>query len=372
MLKAFAGPSRAVLTACRAYANAASGWQHTGKVVPGSTIEVHSTQSPVVVHGASAGTEQVTFRSDARWNLATGKRQDTGNPSLVLNEGPTPARLEVTAPEKWISYDIESKGGAPVHVSKVVEASLAVRSHGGDVELGAVRAYSAHVHTMGAARCGALRGNELSGSNVELRTGRGAIDLKRLIGQRVQVELHNAPLRVGALYAENIVVHTGGAAVDIGTLDCSGHEANIETEGGKISVNSLDGNANLFSRGGDVEVHLHAKIGSVRIASSGGTVRVAVSPQSTVAVAVRAARVVHCQGTVVALDPRTHERVAHFAPDGSGKQPRYGTLSEGVVSVDAGEGTVEIERVGWFEKVKQRMVKPGAPAGAGAKVAAKA
>lgn len=34
---------------------------------------------------------------------------------------------------------------------------------------------------------------------------------------------------------------------------------------------------------------------------------------------------------------------------------RYGTLSEGVVSVDAGEGTVEIELVGWFDKIKQRM-----------------
>lgn len=49
-------------------------------------------------------------------------------------------------------------------------------------------------------------------------------------------------------------MHSGGAPVEISTLDCSGHEVNIESEGGAISINSLDGNANISSSGGNVEV----------------------------------------------------------------------------------------------------------------------
>lgn len=43
-----------------------------------------------------------------------------------------------------------------MHVSKVVEAHLDVKSHGGDVELGQIRAYSATVNTLAANKCGKL------------------------------------------------------------------------------------------------------------------------------------------------------------------------------------------------------------------------
>lgn len=42
------------------------------------------------------------------------------------------------------------------------------------------------------------------------------------------------------------------------------------------------------------QVHLHSKVGAVRIASAGGKVRVAVSPEAKVEVAIRAAGRVAC------------------------------------------------------------------------------
>lgn len=53
------------------------------------------------------------------------------------------------------------------------------------------------------------QGVELSGAKLDVRTGRGALKLRRLVGKDVYVELHNAPMAVGALYAENTRVHTG-------------------------------------------------------------------------------------------------------------------------------------------------------------------
>ena len=52
---------------------------------------------------------------------------------------------------------------------------------------------------------------ELSASDVILSTGHGPMRIKRLVGQRVRMQTHEAPVDVRALYGEKLDINSGEA-----------------------------------------------------------------------------------------------------------------------------------------------------------------
>eukprot|EP00195_Chlamydomonas_chlamydogama_P008097 CAMPEP_0202901448 /NCGR_PEP_ID=MMETSP1392-20130828/14257_1 /ASSEMBLY_ACC=CAM_ASM_000868 /TAXON_ID=225041 /ORGANISM="Chlamydomonas chlamydogama, Strain SAG 11-48b" /LENGTH=393 /DNA_ID=CAMNT_0049588009 /DNA_START=96 /DNA_END=1277 /DNA_ORIENTATION=+ len=325
----------------------------------GTKIVVSSNRSAIDLKsavGVDTSKIQATWPAGAThgtWSIKQSRADKmTGVVELKETSDQPGGRLTAIIPDKWVNVDITTKG-APVSVAKVIEASLAVSSKGGDVSLGTIRAYEARINTMGSPSCGKLQAGELSGSDVQLSTGHGIIDIKRLIGQRVHVHTHDAPVTIRALYAENADISTGGGSVEVDTCDCN-CEGNIESEGGPITVHALDGNLNLHSRGGDIDVHLHDKVGHVRISSGGGRVRVAVSPQAVAAVVIMNAGKLNGDAEYE-TDHRTGRMTAHFKPDPTHKGARWGTLSEGQVIVDAEHGVVEVIKLGWADAVRRKL-----------------
>eukprot|EP00201_Polytomella_parva_P002182 CAMPEP_0175079020 /NCGR_PEP_ID=MMETSP0052_2-20121109/24555_1 /TAXON_ID=51329 ORGANISM="Polytomella parva, Strain SAG 63-3" /NCGR_SAMPLE_ID=MMETSP0052_2 /ASSEMBLY_ACC=CAM_ASM_000194 /LENGTH=969 /DNA_ID=CAMNT_0016349233 /DNA_START=61 /DNA_END=2970 /DNA_ORIENTATION=+ len=236
--------------------------------------------------------------------------------------------LEISVPEKWISFWIQTDQGS-VSVSRVIEASLVIETTGGDVDLGSIRAHHCDVSTSG----GNITGGEVSGSVVDLATDGGDVTLRRFVCQRGVVSsgssllecegmendddgegkkrdggkkhdvtplefestakeakedntrkiegrkgeeggekrLKKGAMKLGAVYGESLVVNTGGGSFVAGTLDCS-ESAEVSTEGGGIVVQSLEGRSVLDSRGGRIEVHVQDRAAAVEVRSGGGHV----------------------------------------------------------------------------------------------------
>ncbi|KAJ9510869.1 hypothetical protein QJQ45_027726 [Haematococcus lacustris] len=174
--------------------------------------------------------------------------------------------------------------GQSVTVGKLVEAGLKLRTNGGPAQLGQVRATHAVIDTRvkggsagGVEAAGPLKGGELSGSQVHVSTGQGAVQLKRLVGQQVQVSLQ-ADFSAGAVYGEQVDIASRGA-ISIGNMDCS-QSGRLRSQGGDVRVGSLDGHLEVESEGGSIEVHVHNRAGTLCLASNGGAVCVAVSPDT--------------------------------------------------------------------------------------------
>ena len=133
---------------------------------------------------------------------------------------------------------------------------------------------------------------ELSASRASVYSGGGAVAIKRLFGLTVDVLSAGGPVSIGSVYADRAAVSTagptgaaaaagGGAAsspgagagigqraaaaaaaaaggsggrLHVGHIACLKGEARLESGGGALEVDGLEGNAALLSSGGDIKV----------------------------------------------------------------------------------------------------------------------
>lgn len=99
--------------------------------------------------------------------------------------------------------------------------------------------------------------------------------IKRLFGLTVDVLSAGGPCSIGSVYADRAAVSTGGhyaaagvegdsrggaaaavcgGSLHVGHMACLKGEARLESGGGPLSVDGLEGNAVLLSSGGDIKV----------------------------------------------------------------------------------------------------------------------
>ena len=79
--------------------------------------------------------------------------------------------------------------------------------------------------------------------------------MKRLIGLEVDLHSCRGNIEVGAVYGTRTLLATEGGNLQLSHGACTGLLA-IETEGGGVEVEGLEGNASIISGGGPVKVRL--------------------------------------------------------------------------------------------------------------------
>jgi hypothetical protein len=94
---------------------------------------------------------------------------------------------------------------------------------------------------------------------VTLRSGGGSIRVKRLFGLDVQLDSDTGPVTMGALYGTKAANTTGGGALALAHACCSGLLA-VDSEGGSVQVEGLEGAASLLSGGGPIQVGVLAAL----------------------------------------------------------------------------------------------------------------
>ncbi|MEW5305608.1 MAG: hypothetical protein WDW36_008139 [Sanguina aurantia] len=345
-----------------------------------------------------------------KWHKPAGKA-----PATELVEDPSGGRSVLTArvPEKWLNMHITTQGGG-VSVTRVVEADLVVRTHGGAVTLGTVRANAARIDSrLDGGKDGVIVGGEVSGSDVLLQSGTGGLKLRRFVAQRGQATASGTGcINIGALYGEGVALSTGLGSIDVGMMDCgsnvmaspgadsssgsseaapapgtqTSHSSSatqhgqppsgdgvcavLSSKGGVISVRGLDGNARVSSGGGAILLHLYANVREVSVASEGGPVSLALAGDVSVRIDVSNAQNVEClDGIELQYDSATQSYTGTLQPTHT-YQPHHRVLPGSVmghVKVDAGAtGVVTLKRVSWMEALQARVTATAAEKAAAA------
>eukprot|EP00879_Flechtneria_rotunda_P011997 GHRR01012530.1.p1 GENE.GHRR01012530.1~~GHRR01012530.1.p1 ORF type:complete len:176 (+),score=86.89 GHRR01012530.1:872-1399(+) len=168
-------------------------------------------------------------------------------------------------------------------------------------------------------------------------------------------------------------------------MACSGLGI-LESGGGSLTVDGLEGNASLVSAGGDIKVHVHEHFGHVFVDSSGGSVEAWISPAAAVQLQVAAGQGVHLDpalrvtgelgpktlsGTSVAA--RRHSGLEknwqwrHYALNsGSSSWQRQcnghtddssnqGSSSNQQLVINAGSGRVNLRAISWMDGLKAKL-----------------
>jgi len=91
-----------------------------------------------------------------------------------------------------------------VQVQSVIEAALRIRSGGGDVALGSVRASDAAVETSGGALTGSI-----TAFSVDVDTGGGAVALKRLVGRKAEIRSRGGDVELNVVYGDSVNISSG-------------------------------------------------------------------------------------------------------------------------------------------------------------------
>lgn len=235
--------------------------------------------------------------------------------------------LAGTIPSRFCGLSVTTAGGS-VTVGQLQEADMQLSTSGGSVDVARCRAHNASINTAvqpgldqqqqeGSAVCssptgGSIQVGELSASRVSVYSGGAPVAIKRLFGLTVDVLSAGGGVDVGSVYADRAAVSTAagpasvlrtgaaGAAgtrstaaagagggvsssgrLRVGHIACLKGEARLESGGGPLEVDGLEGNAALLSSGGDVKVHLHEHAGLVYVDSDGGSVTAWLSPSGT-------------------------------------------------------------------------------------------
>ncbi|MEW5316740.1 MAG: hypothetical protein WDW38_008091 [Sanguina aurantia] len=215
-----------------------------------------------------------------KWHKPAGKA-----PATELVEDPSGGRSVLTArvPEKWLNMHITTQGGG-VSVTRVVEADLVVRTHGGAVTLGTVRANAARIDSrLDGGKDGVIVRGQATAS------GTGCIE-------------------IGALYGEGVALSTGVGSIDVGMMDCgsnvmaspgtdssSGSSEAAAAPGSETSQSSSTTQQGQPPSGDGVcALHLYANVREVSVASEGGPVSLALAGDVSVRIDVSNAQRVEC------------------------------------------------------------------------------
>lgn len=181
--------------------------------------------------------------------------------------------LRVTIPPRFCGVDVTlGAAGASASISSIVEATLRVRTNGGDIELGSIKGASVDVDTNG----GAIRARTVS-ADTRARTNGGSMTMSgKLVGSLVYVDTAPGGSFMGeSIFGDKININTGGGAVHAKSLRVS-EIGVVRSDGGRIDVGGVEGAGEemiaLDSGGGDINVKFAERVHIVHVNSRGGTI----------------------------------------------------------------------------------------------------
>lgn len=94
---------------------------------------------------------------------------------------------------------------------------------------------------------------ELSASHLRLNSGGGSITLSRVFGLDAELLSQGGNISINALYGKKANILSGGGHVTVCHMSCDGL-ATVDSAGGRLTVDGLEGNASILSAGGDIKV----------------------------------------------------------------------------------------------------------------------
>ncbi|KAK9849801.1 hypothetical protein WJX84_003846 [Apatococcus fuscideae] len=270
--------------------------------------------------------------------------------------------------------------GGDVKLEGVQEARLAVRSNGGNVDVGKTRATQATIST-GAPGSpspgGSLSGN-LTAASANIWTNGGSIHLSKFLGKQLSISSARellaavievpslvADIKIDAAYAEHIFIDSGGLKLVVGELNCRPGAAMLQTSGAALEVSGLDGSAVLQSRGGPMQLRVHKNALSVYADSGGADIACYIPPDLVGHVSMLGRRL-HIPPDLQASEGLQGRRMWNVMElqgsqreDGrlSGRQPmELSNSSEEVqkagITLDAGlKGTITVQQQSWLAAI---------------------
>ncbi len=151
------------------------------------------------------------------------------------------------------SVDADLAAACDVEVAGWLEGTVNVSTPAGSIRVGTVRGLLTSLDT----GRGDVRVEHIEG-NLDLRTGGGAVELGKILGEEVRAVVRGGALRCEAVYAKSLDVEAaGGVAASVLSA-----ESGTLRVGGDTTLDSVEGSLRVESGGGDVVVqasdHLHA------------------------------------------------------------------------------------------------------------------
>lgn len=93
----------------------------------------------------------------------------------------------------------------------------------------------------------------MSASVLRVNSGSGNVTLSRVFGLEAELLTAGGHLHINALYGKKASLLSGGGHVLISHMSCEGLAA-IDSAGGHVTVDGLEGNASILSAGGNIKV----------------------------------------------------------------------------------------------------------------------
>ena len=168
---------------------------------------------------------------DGERRVVAGVVEGPSSPTVRL-EAERVSLVTALIPERYCGAQVRAQAGA-VSVAKITEASLDVWAKK-SVDLQSVKGIEVDVHS----DAGDI-GGVASGSNVCLRTKQGAIDMKKVVGNAVDVHSLGT-VSMGSLYADVASVLSEERNVSLGNIGCK--ELVVRAEKGVVDIKGVTGN----------------------------------------------------------------------------------------------------------------------------------
>lgn len=186
-------------------------------------------------------------------------------------------KLVAVMPGRWCNLLLEG-GKGHVTIQNTKEANINVMTTGGGVTLGELRGNEAFIKSNGGFVTA-----ELISAVFELKTGGGNLLLKRAIGTAMQIDTDGGDMVIGSAYGEDVQLKSGGGCIEIKHIQA--HQmAHVSSDGGDVQIYGLDGNAEILSGGGNVQLQLLANAKEVKINAGVGEVTLYLSSEDDIKV----------------------------------------------------------------------------------------
>lgn len=101
--------------------------------------------------------------------------------------------------------------------------------------------------------CSIPQAGKLSAMMLAVHSGSGPISLGRLFGGNINISCQGHAASIAALYSKQASIRTCGGPISIQHMSCS-ESAWVDSGGGNLVVQGLEGNATLSSSGGPIKV----------------------------------------------------------------------------------------------------------------------
>lgn len=287
------------------------------------------------------------------------QQQNPGTPPpiriTVRSSSQGAALVTARIPERYCSLTARARAGS-VRVERITEASLNVTARD-SVDLASIRGTEVAVESeLGDVRSPA----GASGASVSLRAPSGAIEMKRVVGNSVEV-VARGDVDLASVYADSASVASEAGSVLLGNTGCD--DLLVAAEAGDVRVDGCTKNLRVLGCR-SATIHLSRDCGLVHVSSVRETVRVTVEPGARVRATVRCARRLPTSGSDVREDPLDDEDPIRLegatttvvSAEGGVANQRTGNAAnfsansaiDSVLVVDAPEATVSIGARSWL------------------------